>query len=220
MGNAIELGLADPVDQITITDWTTVIDMVQGKANPLATEVVTADSTLKEALEKAKNKWHFTAVALGKTPKKERNAWLRHKARAHRIAQTYRTHFSPWGSPVWQDSSLSHEHIALLAQYRCLRAQGRLQQIKHCVLCHQTNIRQNTVGHYLSHCTYGAEVAEDPERQRDLTEADQATWVGLDEEGISDLCARPKHREPLLTLALDTLKHCLMFDTEANNIAN
>ena len=30
----IQMGMTDPVDQITITDWTTIVKMMQEKCNP------------------------------------------------------------------------------------------------------------------------------------------------------------------------------------------
>jgi hypothetical protein len=44
----LELGLPDPVDHITITDWTTVMNMIEGKANPLASQVIMSDSTIEK----------------------------------------------------------------------------------------------------------------------------------------------------------------------------
>ena len=210
----LEIGVTDPVDQITITDWTTVIKMMQGKSNPLARKVIAADSTLKTALEKVKNLWKFTPKNLARIPSKQRNTWLQAKARTHRLQQTNGTHFNPNGTPVWLNSSLTHQHITLLVQYRCLRAQGRLSTVKHCVLCNTTNIEQPTITHYLHYCHRGAEVTGDTERHNALKPSDQTDWASLDEAAISELCAHPQRREYLLTLALDTLHHCKLFETD------
>jgi hypothetical protein len=196
------------------TDWNIIISMVVGDANPLATQIITTDKCMQETMEKAKTKWNFQAQELANRAKKTRNAWLTTKARIHRIKQTNNTFFHPEGTPVWKDSNLSPHHVSLLIKYRCLHAQNRLETIKHCILCITANIQHKAIHHYLVHCTHGAAVAKNPQRYRALAKNDKAAWDTLDASSISNLCAHPQNREFLLSLALDTLNHCNIFDPE------
>jgi hypothetical protein len=215
---ALELGITDPVDQIAITDWTTVAKMVEGKANPLATEVVLNDSSLKIALEATKQEWNFKTNHLVVTPPKMRHAWLKRKARARRIAQANGTPFDPEGTPFWENSQLQPKYIGLAMQYRCMIAQSQIRTLKHCVMCNTTHIAEPTIVHFLQHCTHGAEVSQDPARTLALSAQDIAAWKALDKQGVSGLCARPHHREKLLSLVLDTLHHCRLFALPYNII--
>ena len=124
------------------------------------------------------------------------------------------THFNKNGTPVWSNGSLTHKHIILLVQYRCLRAPGKIRTIKHCVLCNEMNIEQPTITHYLHNCSRGTEIVEDEERHNAINNRNHKDWASLNEAATSDLCARPQQREYLLTLALDTLQHCRLFDTD------
>jgi hypothetical protein len=216
----LELGLTDPIDTIAITDWTTVISMITGEANELASEIVQTDSCLKTALEEVSGKWGFEARTLAHIGKKNRSAWLKTKARTHRIKQTNNTYFDPTGKPVWQNSALSQHHITLLIKYRCMRAQGRLEKNIHCVLCLQKNIQHKGIQHSLNHCTHGAEIAKNSERTKYLTPQEKQTWQNLDAQSISELCAKPTNRENLLSLALDTLNHCHIFEPKIIIVPN
>jgi hypothetical protein len=210
----LEMGITDPVDQVTITDLATLFDMIDGKANPLAAEVVMADVDLHTAVMSTKRKWNFETGALLRTQKKARHSWLQLKARTYRIGKTNGTFFCAKGVPVWANSSLAHNHISLLTQFRSMRAHNLIPALTHCTLCRQTNIRHGTVQHFLSHCAHGAQIAHNTDRRHALSVRDEETWNSLDEASISNLCAHPHHRETLLCLALDTLKHCLLFDPE------
>jgi hypothetical protein len=191
--------------------WATAIEMMIGEANPLATQIILGDTILQEALERISVKWDFTVRELASKPKGMRTAWLKHVARAHRVSQTNGTHFRPTGTPVWTGSTLTPEHIALLIQFRCMKARGHIRTIKHCVLCHQTNIEQHTIQHYLTQCAHGAQVARDEARQEALGEQDREDWNNMNESTMAEMCASPNKRENLLTLALDTLQHCQLF---------
>jgi hypothetical protein len=137
---------------------------------------------------------------------------LKNKARAWRVTHTNGTYFDPTGTPFWVASTLSPRHIGLAMQYRCMRAQAQIRVITHCVRCNTKNRGQPTVKHYLSHCAPGAEIARDPARKLGLTAWERSSWKALDDQGVSDLCAQPQNRENLLTLVLDTLDHCQLFD--------
>jgi hypothetical protein len=137
---------------------------------------------------------------------------LAKKARAHRIGTTNGTFFDPNGTPVWSESKLTPKHIALLVQYRSMNAQGVLPKIKHCIHCQTMNIPHDTVQHYLSHCEKGEEIALCPSRKATLTSRETAAWPLLNGTVLSDLCAHPHGRENMLSLALDTLNHCLLFE--------
>ena len=218
MWATLEMGINDPVDDITINDWTTLITMTKNEANPLAASIVTTDTDLQAKMISVRDKWNFNASALAARKKKERHSWLGKKARAYRIQQVKDTYFDPEGIPVWSSSSLGPTHIALLVQYRSMKAQGRMADIKHCTLCHQTNIDHDTIQHYLSHCARGAEIAFCPNKRSALTKQEAITWAYLDGNEISKLCAHPHKRENLLILALETLNHCLLFDPERTTI--
>jgi hypothetical protein len=219
MWAALELGITDPVDDIRITDWATLIDMADNKANTLASEIVTNDLELQEAVMKVKTKWESNANNLKRTHKKERHAWLKHKARAHRIQKTNGTYFCPKGTPVWSTSSLTQAHISLLVKYRAMTSQGRIIPIKHCILCHKMNIAHEPIQHYLAHCSHGALIAQNPERFKQLAPQDIVTWTTLNEKKMNDLCAHPKGKESMIALALDTLNHCQIFEPEITNFA-
>jgi hypothetical protein len=101
---ALELGLQDPVDLITITDWTAVVGVMHPKANRLAAKVVTADSTLEEALDKVKDKWDFSFAALAAHPGKREMIGYRTKHAPiggdKRVARTLTPTEKPSGSLV------------------------------------------------------------------------------------------------------------------------
>jgi hypothetical protein len=78
----------------------------------------------------------------------------------------------------------------------------------------------NTLVHFLHHCPKGAEVMKDTETYNNLTNNDKESWKNLNEDNISELCAHPKDREHLLTLALDTLEHCLLFKSDIINLTS
>jgi hypothetical protein len=114
----LEMGITDPVDDITMSDWATIAVMLEDQANPLATAVVMDDQDLRIATQAIMLKWGFTPRSLVQTNKHERHALLRKLARAYRIAQHPGTYFCPEGTPVWAGSTLSPKHIALATQYR------------------------------------------------------------------------------------------------------
>jgi hypothetical protein len=208
----LEMGITDPVDDITMSDWATIAVMLEDQANPLATAVVMDDQDLRIATQAIMLKWGFTPRSLVQTNRHERHALLRRLARAYRIAQHPGTYFCPEGTPVWAGSTLSPKHIALATQYRAKIGQRLMVPITHCTLCRTLHVPQDHIQHYLSHCSHGAEMALCPARKKTLSPEDIKRWSSLDEHGISDLCAHPKGRENLLSLALDTLKHCHLLD--------
>jgi hypothetical protein len=211
---ALEMGITDPVDHTKITDLTTVICMMEGNANTLATDIVMADSDLQKATMNTKRKWKLDTGVLVRSHKKARHSILTLKARAHRIDKTNGTFFWPEGTPVWKDSSLQDKHIALLVQFRSMKAQGLLKTPMHCTLCNTKNIPHTPIQHYLSHCSHGAEIANNAEKRLSLSPRDITEWATLNENQISILCANPHKRESLLALALETLEHCQLFEPQ------
>jgi hypothetical protein len=199
------------VDEITITDWTTIIKMKEGKANPLAAAVIADDTDMANKIMKARAKWGFNVNALQAKRDTSRHAWLADMARARRIRKTNGTFFHPGGQPVWQNSSLNQPAIALLVKFRSMRAQGKLRTIKHCLLCNNLNVTHGTIRHYLSHCAHGAQVAQNADEIKKLSARDMELWESLTDAKISEMCAHPQGWENLLTHALRTLDHCQLF---------